>query len=87
MNGILARMGLKQLVLILLALVAVIAVLADLGGAFWTAWFGNCWCCLDSVKVAATSPGNRRVLKHRKRAWVQPRKAPTVRPEPCFIGK
>jgi len=40
MNGILARMGLKQLVLILLALVAVIAVLADLGGAFWTAWFG-----------------------------------------------
>jgi len=41
MNGILARMGLKQLVLILLALVAVIAVLADLGGAFWTAWFGT----------------------------------------------
>ena len=42
MNGILARMGLKQLVLILLALVAVIAVLADLGGAFWTATTVSC---------------------------------------------
>jgi len=49
MNGILAKVGVEQLILIVLALAAVIAVLADFGGAFWTAWFGNClavsrWC-------------------------------------------
>jgi len=37
MNGILAKVGVEQLILIVLALLAVIAILADLGGAFWTA--------------------------------------------------
>ena len=41
MNGILAKVGVEQLILIVLALAAVIAVLADFGGAFWTAWFGT----------------------------------------------
>ena len=40
MNGILAKVGVEQLILIVLALAAVIAVLADCGGAFWTGWFG-----------------------------------------------
>jgi hypothetical protein len=66
MNGILARMGLKQLVLILLALVAVIAVLADLGGAFWTAWW-NCYKRPGGVSMVATSPGDRRGLKRFQR--------------------
>ena len=38
MNGILVKVGVEQLVLIVLALLAVIVVLADLGGAFWAAW-------------------------------------------------
>jgi len=41
MNGILARIGLEQLVLIVLALLAVIAILTDLGGAFWIGWLGT----------------------------------------------
>ena len=49
MNGILAKVGVEQLVLIVLALAAVIAVLADLGGAFWTGWL------LASVSGLATS--------------------------------
>ena len=38
MNGIVARIGLEQLVLLFLALAAVLAVLADLGSEFWTGW-------------------------------------------------
>ncbi len=38
MNGILAQIGVEQLVLLVLALAAVLAVLADLGGAFWMVW-------------------------------------------------
>ena len=38
MNGVLARIGWGQLVLLILALAAVLAVLADLGGAFWMVW-------------------------------------------------
>ena len=40
MNGILAKVGVEQLILIVLALAAVLAVLADLGGVFWSAWLG-----------------------------------------------
>ena len=42
MNGILAKVGVEQLILIVLALAAVIAVLADLGGAFWAATTVSC---------------------------------------------
>ena len=50
MNGILARIGVEQLVLIVLALAAVLAVLADLGGAFWTIWLVLAAGCLAAVK-------------------------------------
>lgn len=38
MNGVLARIGLEQLVLLILALAAVLTVPANLGGAFWMVW-------------------------------------------------
>lgn len=38
MNGIVARIGLEQLILLVLALAAALAVLIDFGGAFWMVW-------------------------------------------------
>lgn len=38
MNGIVARIGLEQLILLVLAMAAALAVLMDLGGAFWMVW-------------------------------------------------
>ncbi|MHB1033392.1 MAG: hypothetical protein ACYC35_03275 [Pirellulales bacterium] len=40
MNGFLAKVGVEQLVLLILALAAVLAVLANFGGAFWIGWLG-----------------------------------------------
>ena len=45
MNGILAKVGVDQLVLIVLTLAAVLAVLTDLGGAFWAGWMGLAAIC------------------------------------------
>ena len=45
MNGLLAKVGVEQLLLLMLAIVAVLAVLAGLGGAFWATWLGLATAC------------------------------------------
>ena len=59
MNGILAKIGLEQLVLLILALAAVLAVLADLGGAFWVGWLAVATAGLGGSRWHQRRPATR----------------------------